>query len=69
MERDTFARMTTLQDLPDFNIELMKIISSKEVLRNKLFTVTDEIAHDPDGFRNSSQYRAPSRLGSDDGCR
>lgn len=28
----------------------MKIISSKEVLRNKLFTVTDEVAHDPDGF-------------------
>jgi ADP-ribose pyrophosphatase len=28
----------------------MKIISSKEILRNKLFTVTDEIAHDPDGF-------------------
>jgi ADP-ribose pyrophosphatase len=28
----------------------MKIISSKEILTNKLFTVTDEIAHDPDGF-------------------
>jgi ADP-ribose pyrophosphatase len=28
----------------------MKIISSKEILRNKLFTITDEIAHDPDGF-------------------
>ncbi len=28
----------------------MKIISSKEVLKNKLFTVTDEVAHDPDGF-------------------
>lgn len=28
----------------------MKIVSSKEVLKNKLFTVTDEIAHDPDGF-------------------
>jgi ADP-ribose diphosphatase len=30
--------------------ESMKIISSKEVLKNKLFTVTDEIANDPDGF-------------------
>ena len=29
---------------------MMKIISSKEVLRNKLFSVTDEVAHDPDGF-------------------
>ena len=28
----------------------MKIISSKEVLKNKLFTITDEVAHDPDGF-------------------
>jgi ADP-ribose pyrophosphatase len=28
----------------------MKIVSSKEVLRNKLFTVCDEIAIDPDGF-------------------
>lgn len=28
----------------------MQIISSKELLRNKLFTVTDEIAHDPSGF-------------------
>ncbi len=28
----------------------MKLISSKEVLKNKLFTVTDEVAVDPDGF-------------------
>lgn len=28
----------------------MKVISSKEVLRNKLFTVVDEIAADPSGF-------------------
>jgi ADP-ribose pyrophosphatase len=28
----------------------MKIISSREVLKNKLFTVTDEVAHDPNGF-------------------
>lgn len=28
----------------------MKIISSKEVFKNKLFSVTDEIAVDPDGF-------------------
>ena len=28
----------------------MNIISSKEVLKNKLFTVTDEVATDPDGF-------------------
>ncbi|MFZ0594602.1 MAG: NUDIX hydrolase [Bryobacteraceae bacterium] len=28
----------------------MKIVSSKEVLKNKLFTVTDERAVDPDGF-------------------
>ncbi len=29
---------------------MMKIISSREVLRNKLFSVTDEVAHDPNGF-------------------
>src|SRR4051812_49286304 len=28
----------------------MKIISSKEVLKNKLFTVVDETAHDSSGF-------------------
>jgi ADP-ribose pyrophosphatase len=28
----------------------MKIISSKEVFRNKLFAVTDEVAHDSGGF-------------------
>lgn len=28
----------------------MKIISSKELLKNKLFTVADEVAVDPDGF-------------------
>jgi ADP-ribose pyrophosphatase len=28
----------------------MKIISSKELLKNKLFTITDEVATDPDGF-------------------
>jgi ADP-ribose pyrophosphatase len=28
----------------------MEIISSREVLKNKLFTVVDEVAHDPDGF-------------------
>lgn len=28
----------------------MKIISSKEVLQNKLFRVVDEVAHDPSGF-------------------
>src|ERR1700760_2045546 len=28
----------------------MKVISSKELLRNKLFVVVDEIAKDPDGF-------------------
>jgi ADP-ribose pyrophosphatase len=28
----------------------MKIISSNEVFKNKLFTVTDEIAREPDGF-------------------
>jgi ADP-ribose pyrophosphatase len=28
----------------------MKIVSSKEILKNKLFTVVDEIAHDPSGF-------------------
>ncbi|HZS53092.1 MAG TPA: NUDIX hydrolase [Bryobacteraceae bacterium] len=28
----------------------MKVISSKEVLRNKLFTIVDEVATDPDGF-------------------
>jgi ADP-ribose pyrophosphatase len=28
----------------------MKIISSKELLKNKLFTVMEEVAHDPDGF-------------------
>ena len=28
----------------------MQIISSKEVFKNKLFTIVDEVAHDPDGF-------------------
>jgi len=28
----------------------MQIVSSKELLRNKLFTVVEEVAHDPDGF-------------------
>ncbi len=28
----------------------MQIISSKELFKNKLFTVTDEVAHDPSGF-------------------
>ncbi len=28
----------------------MQIISSKEILKNKLFTVTDEVAHDPGGL-------------------
>ncbi|MGC2662380.1 MAG: NUDIX hydrolase [Bryobacteraceae bacterium] len=28
----------------------MKVVSSKEVLKNKLFTVTDEVAIDPGGF-------------------
>ncbi|HEX4808082.1 MAG TPA: NUDIX hydrolase [Bryobacteraceae bacterium] len=28
----------------------MKVVSSKEVLKNKLFTVTDEVAVDPSGF-------------------
>jgi ADP-ribose pyrophosphatase len=28
----------------------MKIISSKEVLKNKLFTIVDEVAHDSSGF-------------------
>lgn len=28
----------------------MKIVSSREVLKNKLFSVVDEVAHDPDGF-------------------
>ena len=28
----------------------MKIISSREVLKNKLFTIVEEVAKDPDGF-------------------
>jgi ADP-ribose pyrophosphatase len=28
----------------------MELISSKEVLKNKLFTITEELARDPDGF-------------------
>ncbi|HEX4770405.1 MAG TPA: NUDIX hydrolase [Bryobacteraceae bacterium] len=28
----------------------MRIVSSKEILKNKLFTVVDEVAHDPSGF-------------------
>jgi ADP-ribose pyrophosphatase len=28
----------------------MRIISSKELLKNKLFTVVEEVAHDPSGF-------------------
>ena len=31
-------------------LKSMKIVSSKEILKNKLFTVVDEIAHDPSGF-------------------
>jgi hypothetical protein len=29
----------------------MKIISSREVLKNKLFTVAEEVATDPSGFQ------------------
>ncbi len=29
----------------------MKIVSSRELLKNKLFTITDEVAVDPDGFQ------------------
>src|SRR6201995_3504860 len=28
----------------------MRIVSSKEILKNKLFTVVDEVAHDSSGF-------------------
>ncbi|MGA8028223.1 MAG: NUDIX hydrolase [Bryobacteraceae bacterium] len=28
----------------------MKVISSRELLKNKLFTVVEEVAHDPSGF-------------------
>ena len=28
----------------------MKVISSRELLKNKLFTIVDEVARDPDGF-------------------
>jgi ADP-ribose pyrophosphatase len=35
---------------PPLHPEDMKLISSKEILKNKLFTVTDEVAVDPDGF-------------------
>lgn len=28
----------------------MQIISSKELLKNKLFTIVEEVAHDPSGF-------------------
>lgn len=28
----------------------MQIISSKELLKNKLFTIVEEVAHDPNGF-------------------
>jgi ADP-ribose pyrophosphatase len=38
----------------------MKIISSKEILKNRLFTVTEERAVDPDGFEiNRSIIRHP----------
>jgi ADP-ribose pyrophosphatase len=33
-----------------YYLKRMKIVSSKEILKNKLFTVVDEIAHDPSGF-------------------
>lgn len=29
---------------------MMKVISSQELLKNKLFSVVDEVAHDPSGF-------------------
>ncbi|MBV9441309.1 MAG: NUDIX domain-containing protein, partial [Acidobacteriaceae bacterium] len=28
----------------------MKVVSSREILKNKLFSVVDEVAKDPDGF-------------------
>jgi ADP-ribose pyrophosphatase len=37
-------------DLGAAYLEIMQIISSREVLKNKLFAVVDEVAHDPDGF-------------------
>src|SRR5450755_291432 len=35
---------------PQGNLVTMKIISSKEILKNKLFTIVDEVAHDSSGF-------------------
>jgi len=36
--------------LPDKIASEMKIVSTKELLKTKLFTVTDEVAFDPGGF-------------------
>src|SRR2546423_14674567 len=40
-----------LGEIPKSKAKNMKIISSKEVLRNKLFTVAEEVATDPGGFK------------------
>jgi len=43
--------VTLIVSKPQGNlVESMKIISSKEVLKNKLFTVVEEVAHDSSGF-------------------
>jgi ADP-ribose pyrophosphatase len=36
--------------IPSLHPGSMKIVSSKELLKNKLFTVSEEVAVDPDGF-------------------
>ena len=33
-------------------VKSMRIISSKELLKNKLFTIVEEVAHDNSGFRD-----------------
>src|SRR5262249_35075050 len=44
------ARVRCQPEIGVAYLRRMKIVSSKEVLKNKLFTVVDEIAHDPSGF-------------------
>ena len=48
----------------------MKIVSSKEILKNKLFTVVDEIARDPGGFeihRHIIRHPGSAVMLADDG--
>jgi ADP-ribose pyrophosphatase len=50
MEPAVLEWTTTVPVSPETHPSYMEIISSKEILKNKLFTITEEVAHDSDGF-------------------